>query len=290
MIAAHDNALHTIQEQYSGLSPASRRVADRILADPDTVPRSSLADIAHECGVSEPTVIRFCRAVGFAGFGDLKLGIAASVATRFAAVDVSLTRDSGAEEYAAKVVDASLSTLMRLRGALDPAQVDAAVTALAHARRIEFYGVGASGVVALDAQHKFFRFSTPTTAHRDTHMQLMSAAVLDRGDVVVAFSHTGRSRALIESIDVARRSGATTLGVTTRPSPLARACDLCIEVDTPEDTDLFTPMVSRLAHLVVVDVLALGVALRGDERTSARLRRIKEALGAERLPPSGREP
>lgn len=284
MIAAHDSALHAIQEHYPTLSPAGRRVADRVLRDPETVPRASLAELAEECGVSEPTVIRFCRSIGCDGFGDFKVRVAASVATRFAAVELSLDRHSSAEEYSAKVVDASLATLMGLRRTLDPRQIDAAVRALAGARRIEFYGVGASGVVALDAQHKFFRFSTPTSAHRDTHMQRMAAAVLGEGDVVVAFSHTGRSRALIGSIEVAQRSGATTLGVTARPSPLADACDLCVELNTPEDTDLFTPMVSRLAQLVVVDVLALGVALQGDEHTSERLRRIKEALGSERLP------
>lgn len=284
MIAPHDSALEAIQQQYASLSPAGRRVADRVLRDPETVPRASLAALARESGVSEPTVIRFCRAIGCSGFGDFKVRIAASVATRFASVELSLTRDSGAEEYAAKVVDASLATLMRLRGSLLPAQLEDAVEALAGARRIEFYGVGASGVVALDAQHKFFRFSTPTTAHRDTHMQRMAAAVLGAGDVVVAFSHTGRSRALIESMAIARRSGAMTVAVTAADSPLAATCDRVVEVDAPEDTELFTPMVSRLAHLVVVDVLALGVALRGDEQTSARLRRIKEALTPERVP------
>ena len=290
MIAIHDNALKTIQEGYASLSRAGRLVADRVLRDPETVPRASLAELADDCGVSEPTVIRFCRAIGCSGFGDFKVRIAQSVATRFAAVEVSLSPDSSAEEYAAKVVDASLSALMGLRSGLDPARIDRAVQALSGARRIEFYGVGASGVVALDAQHKFFRFGAPTTAHRDTHMQRMAAAVLGRGDVVVGFSHTGRSRALIESMAIARESGATTLCVTAGDSPLAAVCDVCVEVDAHEDTDLFTPMVSRLAHLVVVDVLAMGVALRGDDDTAARLRSIKEALGTERLPLQRSEP
>lgn len=284
MIPAYDNALQEIQRHYPGLSPAGKRVADRVLREPESVPRSSLATLAREAGVSEPSVIRFCRATGCDGFGDFKVWVAASVATRFAHVELSLTPDSPAEEYAAKVVDASLSALMSLRSSLDATQIATAVDALAHARRIEFYGVGASGVVALDAQHKFFRLSTPTTAHRDTHMQRMAAAVLGPGDVAVAFSNTGRSRVLIDSMALARRSGATTLAVTASASPLAQACDLHVDVDSAEDTDLFTPMVSRLTHLVVVDVLAMGVALRGDEQSSVRLRRIKEALASERLP------
>ncbi|MDZ7799268.1 MAG: SIS domain-containing protein [Trueperaceae bacterium] len=286
MIAAHHDALQAIEEAYPSLSPAGRRVADRVLREPDSVPRTTLAALARDCGVSEPTVIRFCRAVGCDGFADFKVRLAASIPARFASVELSLTPDSSAAEYAAKVVDASLAALMRLRSGLAPEQVETAVDALAGARRIEFYGVGASGVVALDAQHKFFRLSTPTTAHRDTHMQRMAAAVLGPGDVAVAFSNTGRSRVLIESMTLARRSGATTLAITASASHLAQACDLHVDVDSAEDTDVFTPMVSRLAHLVVVDVLALGVALRGNEQNATRLKRIKEALAAERLPPA----
>lgn len=284
MDPSSDNLLPTIERLAPHLSPAGRRVAERTLHDPDSVAAMSLADFADQCGVSEPTVIRFCRRVGCAGFRDFKVRVAAGVATRFRYADISLTYGSSVEEYSAKVVDASLDALLRLRTELDAADVEAGVDLLANANRIEFYGVGASGIVALDAQHKFFRFSTPTTAHRDGHMQRMAAAALAPGDVAVAFSHTGRTRGLIDVMRIARRSGASTLGVTTRDSPLARACDRVVAVAAPEDTDVFTPMVSRLVHLVVVDVLALGVALRGGEETSARLLRIKDALAAERFP------
>jgi RpiR family carbohydrate utilization transcriptional regulator len=280
-----ENLLALIEAQRPTLSPTGRRVAERTLSDPSSVASTSLADFSVECSVSEPSVIRFCRSVGCDGFRDFKLRVAASLATQFQYADIALGPGSTAAEYAAKAVDASLDALLRLRGELDPDEIEQAVTMLAEANRIEFYGVGASGVVALDAQHKFFRFSTPTTAHRDAHMQRMAAAALAPGDVLVAFSHTGRTRALISALEIAHRSGASTLAVTAHGSPLSRVCDHVVSLPATEDTDAFTPMVSRLTHLVVVDVLALGVALRGGEATSKRLQRIKEVLGSERLAP-----
>lgn len=278
-----ENLLALIEARRPTLSPTGHRVAERTLGDPTSVASTSLADFAEQCGVSEPSVIRFCRSVGCDGFRDFKLRVAAGLATKFQYADIALGPASTAAEYAAKAVDASLDALLRLRGELDPNEIERAVSMLAGAKRIEFYGVGASGVVALDAQHKFFRFSTPTTAHRDAHMQRMAAAALAPGDVVVAFSHTGRTRALIAALEIAHRSGASTLAVTAHGSPLARVCDHVVSLHATEDTDVFTPMVSRLTHLVVVDVLALGVALHGGEATSKRLQRIKEVLASERL-------
>lgn len=287
MIADAENILRVVRERYDGLSPSEQAVADRVLADPDGVPSMALAVLAREIGVSEPTVIRFCRSVDCGGFQEFKVRLAGSLATHFPFAGVPVTPESSVSDYVTKVFDASLDTLLQLRASLDRPQVEHAIDVLVDARRIEFYGVGASGVVALDAQHKFFRLSTPTTAHRDSHMQLMAAAALGPGDVVLAISHTGRTRSLIEAARVARASGARTIGLTAGGTPLAAACDLVVAVDVPEDTDHYTPMVSRLAHLVVIDVLALGVALRGGEANAERLRRIKEALRGERVSPDG---
>jgi RpiR family carbohydrate utilization transcriptional regulator len=124
----------------------------------------------------------------------------------------------------------------------------------------------------------------PCVAYSDSHMQYMSAATLQPGDAVVAISHTGRTRELLQSVDAARQSGATLIAITAPGSPLAQRADVLIPIDVPEDTDLYTPMTSRIAHLLVIDVLALGVALRGDDRTAERLRRMKDLLRAKRLP------
>ena len=144
--------------------------------------------------------------------------------------------------------------------------------------------MGASGAVAIDAHHKFFRLGVPCVAYADSHMQYMSAATLAPGDVVVAISHTGRTRELLQSVELARASGASIVAITAKGSPLEEFADLLLAVDVREDTDLYTPMTSRIAHLVVIDVLALGVALAGDTRSVERLRRMKDQLRHKRVP------
>lgn len=284
MIVPPLDLLKHIAEKRPSLSPAERRVADVALQRPDELIYASLAVVAADAGVSEPTVVRFCRSVGCAGFQDLKLQLAQTIASHFPYADLPIASDAGVVDYATKVFDATLDTLVRLRRDLDVAAVERAVEHLTAARRIEFYGLGASGFVAQDAQHKFFRLPVPCVAYTDTHMQAMAAAALGKGDVVVAISHTGRTRELLESVAVAHASAATIIAITNRTSPLATRADVVIGVDVPEDTDLYTPMTSRIAHLAVIDVLALGAALRGKRRTAERLRHMKEILVRKRVP------
>ena len=177
-----------------------------------------------------------------------------------------------------------LRTLVRVRDGLDPENVGRAVDILAAAQRIEFFGVGASGVVAMDAQHKFFRLGLPTVAYTDPHMQLMSATTLRPGDAVVAVSHTGRTKDILESVITAKDAGAHVIAVTSPDSPLAVAASLTLPVAAAEDTDLYTPMMSRLAHLAVIDVLVTGIALKGGERIAGKSRRLKRQLQVKRLP------
>ena len=177
--------------------------------------------------------------------------------------------------------------LVEVREALDAETVGHAIDILAAAQRIEFYGVGASGVVAMDAQQKFFRLGLPTVAYTDPHMQLMSATTLRAGDVVVAVSHTGRTKDVLESVITAKDTGAHVIAVTSPDSPLSHAASLTLPVATAEDTDLYTPMMSRLAHLAVIDVLATGIALKGGREVAENLRRLKRQLQIKRLRKDG---
>ncbi len=276
--------LSRIADARAGLRPAERKVAEVVLGRPQAVLRASLADIAQEAQVSEPTVMRFCRGVGCDGFKDFKLRLAQSLVTGTPYVHSDVRPGDPVGTLTAKIFDLTIRTLSAVRNRLDPQALERAIEALARARRVEFYGLGASGAVAIDAHHKFFRLEVPCIAYVDPHMQIMSAATLGREDVVVAISHTGRTRELIQSARVAAAAGAAVVAITAGGSPLARLATIPLAVDTPEDTDVYTPMTSRLAHLVVIDVLATGVALRGGPGVRVRLKRMKDALREKRLP------
>jgi RpiR family carbohydrate utilization transcriptional regulator len=133
--------------------------------------------------------------------------------------------------------------------------------------------------VAQDAQHKFFRLGINTTAYSDGHMQVMSASILGVGDCVVVISNSGRTRDLMDACDIARKNGATTIVITASGSPLANAGSIHLSADHPEGFDKYSPMVSRLLHLMIIDILATCVALRiGGGKLQPLLREMKNNL------------
>ncbi|WP_426416379.1 MurR/RpiR family transcriptional regulator [Aestuariirhabdus sp. LZHN29] len=276
------NMLTMIGEALDGLNRSERKVAEVILADPQTATRSSIAVLAKAAQVSEPTVNRFCKRFNVKGFPDFKLTLAQSLAGGVPYVNRHVEPDDSAENYTPKIIDATIAALVYAKEKLNPAVVNLAVDQLIQAKQIFFYGLGASGPVAQDAQHKFFRFNIPVNAYDDVLMQRMVASSCGTGDVIVTISYTGRTRETIEVAELARASGATVIGITAPDSPLAACCSVVLGVDAPEDTDVYMPMTSRTVHLSIIDVLATGVTLRRGPDFLGHLKKIKDSLKATR--------
>jgi len=278
--------LERIKASLPSLAPAEQRVGKLVLADPRAfanLPVSELADRAH---VSKPTVVRFCRSVGYDGLSDFKLKLAGSVSEGVPFIHRSVDVDDKTSDVAVKVIDNTVAAFLKYRNDASIFAIERAATALAethaHGRRIEFYGVGNSGIVAQDAQHKFFRLGLNTIAYSDGHMQVMSASMLQPGDCVVIISNSGRTRDLMDACDIARKRGATTLVITCSGSPLANAGHIHLTADHPEGYDKYSPMVSRLLHLLIIDILATTVALRMGEQLQPLLREMKNNLRSKR--------
>jgi RpiR family carbohydrate utilization transcriptional regulator len=174
--------------------------------------------------------------------------------------------DDKTSDVMVKVIDNTVAAFLKYRNDASSMAIEKAVSALLDSynagRHIQFFGVGNSGIVAQDAQHKFFRLGINTTAYSDGHMQVMSASILRAGDCVVVISNSGRTRDLMDACDIARKNGATTIVITASGSPLASAGNIHLCADHPEGFDKFSPMVSRLLHLLIIDILATCVALR----------------------------
>jgi RpiR family carbohydrate utilization transcriptional regulator len=290
--------LEPIRAQLAALPPAERRVAEVLLADPRAFATLPVTELAARAGVSNPTVVRFCRSAGYEGLADFKLKLAATGTEEGVPfVHRAVEEGDAPEELARKVVDNAVAALLRYRDAAAPQALQRAIDALARTgregRRIEFYGVGNSGIVAQDAQHKFFRLGVTSAAVSDGHVQVMSATMLAEGDCAVIFSNSGKSRDLLDAADIANRKGATVIAVTASGSPLAIAVakgarHVLLAADHPEDADRYSPMVSRLLHLVIIDILTTGVALAlGPARLRPVLQEIKRNLRLRRyaLPP-----
>ena len=274
--------LDRIRASLPSLAPAEQRVGKLVLQDPRAfanLPVTQLADRAH---VSKPTVVRFCRSVGYDGLSDFKLKLAGSVSEGVPFIHRSVDADDKTTDVMVKVIDNTVAAFLKYRNDASASALDQAVQALAQThstgKRIEFYGVGNSGIVAQDAQHKFFRLGMNTIAYSDGHMQVMSASMLGQGDCVVVISNSGRTRDLMDACDIAKKRGATTIVITASGSPLATAGQIHLTADHPESYDRYSPMVSRLLHLLIIDILATTVALRIGKTLQPALREMKNNL------------
>ncbi|PLW83462.1 transcriptional regulator [Kineobactrum sediminis] len=274
--------LRAIEGRLEQLRPSERKVAQRVLADPEQVITMRIVDLAAAAQVSEPTVVRFCRAIGCEGFQNFKLALARSIEPSTGHEPFSLSELDTARDYTYKVFAATMETLGRVRDTLDTDAIEVAVDALCNARRVEFYGFGASSPVAIDAQHKFFRLQIASAAHSDPHIQAMAAMSMTADDVVVAISQSGRSTALLEAMDHVRASGAAVIGLAPGNTPVLERSTIPIPIDvTPASEDSYSPLPSRIAHLTVIDVLAVGVfKMKGAEldRHMVRLNRGLQTL------------
>ena len=278
------NLIRRITESQSSLRKSEAKVASYVLKNLDEVIEMRVVDLASKSSVSEPTVIRFCRAIGFDGFQSFKLQLAqqlglGSVFTQFAVEDSDTVAD-----LLNKVFDTTVGSLITVRDEINSAVLEQAIDTISNARRVEFYGFGASGSVAADAQHKFFRLQLSSAAYTDPHIQRMSAISLGSEDVVVAISQSGETQALLESVELAREAGANVIGLAPQNTSLSRICNLAIYVNMEEDLESFTPVSSRIAHLVVIDVLATGVARHRKPLLKEHLERLEKSQKALRNP------
>jgi RpiR family carbohydrate utilization transcriptional regulator len=275
-----------ITQALDSLPAAEQRVARTVLADPRGVMALPVAEVARLAEVSSPTVLRFCRSMGFEGWPDFKLKLAGSLGQGVPFVHQSVSPQDSGNELVAKITDNSVRVLQQYARVAASRPIEAAIKALARTvrqgRRIEFHGMGNSGIVALDAQHKFFRMGCHATALADGHMQIIGATLLQADDCLVVISNAGRSRDLLDAVELAHKQGATTIAITASGSPLASLAKVHLAADHPESYEEFSPMVSRLLHLVIVDILATGVALRLGDELPARLHAVKRNLISKR--------
>lgn len=277
------NILEKIAQNKANFSKSERKVAEIILANPQQAIHASIATLAKQSDVSEPTVNRFCRRLDTKGYPDFKLHLAQSLANGTPYVNRHVDENDSPEEYTNKIFESTMAALEVARQSADVQAINRAVDLLTQAQRISFFGLGASASVAHDAVNKFFRFNVPVVHFEDILMQRMSCMNCTAEDTVVLISHTGRTKSMVEVAQIARSKDATVIGITSQHSPLARECNLVLSMDVPEDTDMYMPMASRIAQLTLIDILATGFTLRRGNKFRENLKRVKDTLRSSRF-------
>jgi DNA-binding MurR/RpiR family transcriptional regulator len=273
----------TIEAAAPALTPTMRRIAKAIRDNPAIVLEQTISQIAETCGTSVASVVRFCRAVGVSGYAELRMSLATELGKEAAQFGPGLTlgaeiaRTDTLEEMAAKVASLEMLSIEETVTSLDFKALERVVTALDKAQRILLFGIGASHFVAQDLHHKLFRVGRNVFLMMDAHEAWTAALLSPKGTVAIGFSHSGTTADTVQFLEIAKRSGARTVAVTGAPeSALARLADERLIAHARESTLRAGAMVSRIAQLVLVDCLFLGVARLRYEQTIDALKRTRD--------------
>jgi len=274
-MAINDNILIKIRDMKDSLTPVERMIAECVLENKEAIPHLSVKNLAQLSKTSDASVLRFCKTMGYSGYRNFIVSISAALGSM---------DDESKEQYTdiqpgddlttiiANVARLNMKSIEDTLKVVDKSAVDRAVATLRKANRIAFFGVGASGLVCMDAEQKFTRINKSCRTYTDAHAQLLAAALLEKGDAAVFVSNSGNTSEILEALDVAKRTGATIIAITkfTR-SELSEQADIVLSISTPEVTIRSGATGSRIAMLTVIDMLFIGVA-------SAEYQRVKKYL------------
>lgn len=279
-----------IRSLLPSLAPAERRVAQRIIDDPERAAASSITQLAKDCATSEATVIRFCRTIDFSGYRELRLALATEAGQARGArttgapePDGDINPDDTLVTVVQKIAYTDARAVEETGAALDVDVLRTVIDTMAAARRIDVYGVGASAFVGADLQQKLHRIGLTSFAWSDAHVMLTSAALLDERDVAIGISHSGATIDTVQALTEAGRRGARTVAITNFPrSPIGFA-DHVLTTAARETTFRSGATASRLAQLTVVDCLFVGLAQSRYADSRAALETTAEAVRGLRI-------
>ncbi|MFT5658982.1 MAG: RpiR family carbohydrate utilization transcriptional regulator [Gammaproteobacteria bacterium] len=270
--------LNQIRAMHENFSKSEKKVAEIILEQPHQYVNATINQLAGAADVSEPTIVRFCRTLKLAGYREFRLRLTQDLASQIHYQHRNIDATDSADALIDKVFSGAIACLSSVRNQLIEAVVDAAISLLSESQRIEIYGVGGAAIVVNDAQLKFARLGLNVQPYCDSYLQRVAAGMLDAHSCVLAISNSGRSKDLIASIKLAKASGAKIISITASASPLAALSHLHLAIDLDEDDDYLVPIKARIAHMAVVDTLAIGLAVRCKPAYLERLRQANLVL------------
>ena len=268
-----------IEELLPSLSKSEQSVGAYIVQHPDEVINLSVAALAENAKVSEPTVVRACRRLGFTGYQDLKVTLAQSIVTPMQSVHEQVTAGDDMQTLASKVFGSATHTLEFTYDTLNAADLEAAAKLLMSARRILIFGAGASGAIASDVQHKLLRLGLNANAYTDPHLQAMTASYATADDVILAISHSGSSRIVVDNVQLAKNNGARIISLTNiGRSPLSKLADICLYTASRETKYRILAVSSRIAELTIIDCIYTYIAIRSQNNKDLKVEKAMEWL------------
>ncbi|SFG50366.1 transcriptional regulator, RpiR family [Planifilum fulgidum] len=256
-----------ISSNWNAFTKAEKKVASRVMEQFDQVIYHSITDLAEEAGVGETTVLRFCRKLGFKGYHEFKLAVAADQVNSVASLHEDIDENDELQVMVQKITMANQKALQDTMALIDRDQLAKAIDMMLQARKVHFYGVGTSGITAQDALNRFLRIGFPAEAFTDSHLQAMAAATLTSEDVAVGITVSGSTKDTVDVLRIARESGARTVAITHfARSPVSQIADVVLLTGGRESPLQGGSLAAKIAQLHVIDLLFTGIAIRSKER------------------------
>jgi len=278
------NCLVFIRSQQPAMHEVEKKIADFILNKPEIVVNMTVAQLAKETGVADSSIVRFCQRLGYDGFTKLKINIAKNLKKPEEIILETIGKDDSFKEITSKVFASSIRALTETINMLDIGELTNAVDALLKAKRIEFYGVGTSANLAVDAYYRFMRIGLPANVATDPHIMRISASMLDSDCVAIGISHTGRTKDIVRTLEIARSSKAKVICITSyMTSPIVEVSDIKLITSTSETRILKEAVSSRIAHIALLDSLYTCIALRKYDTVVENLENMTEILNETRF-------
>ena len=276
---AEPSTLIKIRGGYSTFKKAEERIANAIFQNPEEVINLSVTELAEKSSVSESSVVRFCKSLGYKGYYELKISLARELVITPQQIyeEIGLKDDVSAVKH--KVFQSNILALQETIKILNEKELEKAVEALCNANLLVFYGMAGSAAVALDSAHKFLRINIRSVSYSDSHMQAISASLLGKGDVAFGISHSGSSKDVVDALRIARQGEATTICLTHHTkSPITKVADIKLYTAARETALRSDAMTSRIAQLSILDVLYVSVALKRYDISVQSIEKTKKAL------------
>lgn len=275
-----NGGLVRLREVLGQITPSERKIAEFILNDPQQMIGLSVAQLAQMSGGSQAAIIRLCKSMGLKGYQELMLKVAGDLQGGSDSTGYQEIRPHDSIETMIQTV--SNNNIQSIRDTikiLDVAAVQRAVEAMHRAERICFFGLGASNMIAQDAQYKFMRINKPSFSFVDPHLQLATSVILTERDVAVGISYSGETEHVVSSLQKAREMGATTISLTKYgTNSVSEQADISLFTSSTENEIRSGATSSRITQLNVIDILYLGVASMSYEKSVAYLEKSRSVL------------
>jgi len=281
---ALSSCLPRIRSGFNDLTKTEQKTATYILENPSEVIHMTITELAEAAKNAEATVFRLCKKLGFSGYQELKIALAGDLYTPLESVYKEVDPDDSIRTMVSKIflgINEGLQDTLKI---IDEEAVEKAIQAITKARRIDVYGSGGSAVIAFDIEHRFMRFGISVRSYSDPHLQIASATLLEPGDLVIAVSHTGANRDVLDAVKMAKSNHVTTIAITSyMRSPLSQAADIALHGMGREITYRSEAMASRLIHLAIVDVLYIGSLLRQQDKIIENMSKVRKAIAKRKI-------